>query len=201
MGFCCLPVGHPLYSGVNRRLDIKVYPQHMFPFALLYFTGSDHFNRSMRFYARKCGWTLSDHGLQPVNRVKGLGKVWIGDTVHCRTEKDVFEAMGLHYIPPTQRNVYQHFDLSVEEVKQMKQEEQQEEQEEQEKREKMTDAGLSTSGKMTAGTSSSDAAGSELWPATVKKEEDTPSGGEEGEAASPATAMRRLSQMEPEDMY
>ena len=43
----------------------------MIGFALLYFTGSDHFNRSMRFYANLKGLSLSDTGLQPVNRVSG----------------------------------------------------------------------------------------------------------------------------------
>jgi hypothetical protein len=32
----------------------------MFAFALLYFTGSDHFNRSMRLFASKKGYSLSD---------------------------------------------------------------------------------------------------------------------------------------------
>ena len=58
-----------MYPGVHRRLDLKVYPVAQFPFALLYFTGSDHFNRSMRFYAKKKHWTLSDHGLAPCVRV------------------------------------------------------------------------------------------------------------------------------------
>ena len=121
MGFCCLPEGHPQHSGINRRLDIKVYPVSMFPFALLYFTGSDHFNRSMRFYAKRCGWTLSDHGLQPATRAAG-DKVWVGSTVVCRSERDVFDAMGLTFLPPHQRNVYQHFDMTEEEIKTMKME-------------------------------------------------------------------------------
>jgi len=130
MGFCCLPEGHPHYSGINRRLDIKVYPVSMFPFALLYFTGSDHFNRSMRFYAKRCGWTLSDHGLAPANRASG-DKVWVGSTVICRSERDVFDAMGLDFVPPHQRNVYQHFDMTAEEVKRMKVEAEAEEKKEQ----------------------------------------------------------------------
>ena len=119
MGFCCLPAGHPQHSGINRRLDIKVYPVSMFPFALLYFTGSDHFNRSMRFYAKRCGWTLSDHGLSPANRAAG-DKVWVGSSVVCRTERDVFDAMGLDFVAPHQRNTYQHWDMTEEEVKRMK---------------------------------------------------------------------------------
>lgn len=50
----------------SRRIDIKVYPKEEYGFALLYFTGSDYFNRSMRLYAEKKGYTLSDRGLAPV---------------------------------------------------------------------------------------------------------------------------------------
>ena len=65
MGICRLD------SLPHRRIDVKVYaPQH-YACALLYFTGSDHFNRSMRYYAKKLGWegnrrqgySLSDKGI------------------------------------------------------------------------------------------------------------------------------------------
>ena len=173
MGFCCLPAGHPQHSGINRRLDIKVYPVSMFPFALLYFTGSDHFNRSMRFYAKRCGWTLSDHGLQPASRAAG-SKVWVGSTVVCRSERDVFDAMGLDFVPPHQRNVYQHFDLTQAELQQMKLEA-----EADEKREQQEDDGVGR----TAGASE-----------TVD--------GEIGvQSDSGESAMSGKVGMEPEDMY
>lgn len=34
-----------------RRIDIKAYPYDQYGFALLYFTGSGNFNRSMRLFA------------------------------------------------------------------------------------------------------------------------------------------------------
>ena len=49
--------GSEMYMGVckvgekSRRIDIKVYPKEQFAFAVLYFTGSAHFNRSMRVVA------------------------------------------------------------------------------------------------------------------------------------------------------
>ena len=58
-------------KALYRRIDIKVYPRSMYAFALLYFTGSDHFNRSMRWYAHylkighHVGHKLSDDGLFP----------------------------------------------------------------------------------------------------------------------------------------
>ena len=69
-------------SALARRIDIKVYPKESFGFALLYFTGSDYFNRSMRLFAAKKGFTLSDHGLAPVARAGG-SKVSKGIGVPC----------------------------------------------------------------------------------------------------------------------
>lgn len=119
----------------HRRLDLKVYPREQYadalssrtplahvacpsPFsppmvpcgryayALLYFTGSDHFNRSMRHYAKQRGYSLSDHGI--VHSVKGYG----GDNIvrgitnlfPARCEADIFAALSLHYVGPTKRN-------------------------------------------------------------------------------------------------
>ena len=59
-------------SEVHRRLDIKIYPRSQLAFAMLYFTGSAHFNRSMRLFASKKGYSLSDEGLYPV--VRGVSK-------------------------------------------------------------------------------------------------------------------------------
>ena len=87
-----------------RRLDIKVYPKEQYGFALLYFTGSDYFNRSMRLYAEKKGYTLSDHGLSPIAKVKGA-KISKGMTVPCLTEEEVFKALGLPYKTPAERDL------------------------------------------------------------------------------------------------
>lgn len=43
------------------RHDDQAYPRSQYAFALLYFTGNDHFNRSMRLYASKLGYTLTNH--------------------------------------------------------------------------------------------------------------------------------------------
>ena len=59
---------HASYMGICRlnercrcrHIDIKIYSEHEFPFALLYFTGSDYFNRSMRLLAHSKGFSLTD---------------------------------------------------------------------------------------------------------------------------------------------
>lgn len=103
MGMCRLP-GYPHH----RRIDVKVYKPEHFAFALLSFTGSDHFNRSMRYFAKRKGLSLSDKSLCKAVRVKGE-KVHVGDAMPCFTEREIFAALGLEYVRPTERNTYENF--------------------------------------------------------------------------------------------
>jgi DNA polymerase lambda len=93
----------PGKASLARRIDIKVYPQEQFGFAILYFTGSDYFNRSMRLFAEKKGYTLSDHGLIPVSKAGG-SKLSKGISIPCKTEEEVFKALGLPYKSPAERD-------------------------------------------------------------------------------------------------
>jgi len=106
MGFCRLRPDLPV-----RRIDIRLYPRNEWPFALLYFTGSDHFNRSMRLFADKKGYSLSDHGLCPVIRERRLkGGRWMrekvvsGATVFVESERAIFDFLGLEWVDPPDRN-------------------------------------------------------------------------------------------------
>ncbi|CUG88930.1 Hypothetical protein, putative [Bodo saltans] len=92
-------------SHYSRRMDIKLYPPDQFAFALLYFTGSDYFNRSMRLFCQKRGWSLSDKDLKPVVRVRGEKVHETAHGVPCKTERDIFEAIGLPYKEPWERDV------------------------------------------------------------------------------------------------
>jgi DNA polymerase/3'-5' exonuclease PolX len=96
----------------SRRLDIKVYPPEQFPTALLYFTGSAHFNRSMRLFAHNSGFLLNDYGLfkRPFDSTrsrnqhqKSIEKPH-GDLVRCLTERDVFTHLKLNYVEPERRH-------------------------------------------------------------------------------------------------
>ncbi|XP_014693131.1 DNA polymerase lambda [Equus asinus] len=89
----------------HRRLDIIVVPYSEFACALLYFTGSAHFNRSMRALAKTKGMSLSEHALSTavVRNTQGL-KVASGRVLPTPTEKDVFRLLGLPYREPAERD-------------------------------------------------------------------------------------------------
>jgi DNA polymerase/3'-5' exonuclease PolX len=95
MGVCMLPDGKE--NRKHRRLDIKIYEPKEFATALLYFTGSGRFNRSMRTYTHMMGWHLDDKGLY-MDRNKSR-------RVETVTEQDIFAALGLDYVRPQDRSV------------------------------------------------------------------------------------------------
>ncbi|XP_009636402.1 DNA polymerase lambda isoform X2 [Egretta garzetta] len=101
LGVCCLPGP----ARRHRRLDIIVVPYSEFACALLYFTGSAHFNRSMRALAKTKGMSLSEHSLSlAVVRGPGGVKVSSGHALPTPTEQDVFIQLGLPYREPSERD-------------------------------------------------------------------------------------------------
>ncbi|KAM9197815.1 DNA polymerase lambda isoform 1-T1 [Dugong dugon] len=101
LGVCQLPGPRQRH----RRLDIIVVPYSEFACALLYFTGSAHFNRSMRALAKTKGMSLSEHSLSTavVRDTHGL-KVGPGRVLPTPTEKDIFRLLGLPYREPAERD-------------------------------------------------------------------------------------------------
>jgi len=83
-----------------RRIDLRVYPLHEWPTALLYFTGSGHFNRSIRYFAHRNGYSLSDKSL-----VKRFSEEEKGDPIPLRSEADIFKLLRLKYVPPEGRDI------------------------------------------------------------------------------------------------
>ena len=93
---------------LHRRVDIKIYAKVHEPFALLYFTGSERFNRSMRHFAKhlKPPRSLSDKGLVPCSDSRaGSMHASYAASLKAETEEDVFRALGLDYVAPEDRNV------------------------------------------------------------------------------------------------
>jgi DNA polymerase lambda len=91
MGICRLGP-----TGTARRIDIKTYPFCQYSFALLYFTGSAHYNRSMRLVAKKKQLKLTDEYL-----MERSGRQ---RRMRCDSEAEVFAALGLPYRTPAERN-------------------------------------------------------------------------------------------------
>jgi DNA polymerase (family 10) len=79
-----------LKSGVE--VDLRVVSPDAFPYALMYFTGSKEHNVRLRGIARKKGWKLNEYGLFEENRIISL-----------KTEEEIYNALGLSYIPPELR--------------------------------------------------------------------------------------------------
>ncbi|XP_021340182.1 DNA polymerase lambda-like [Mizuhopecten yessoensis] len=100
LGVCKLP-------GENRRhrrLDIIVVPYDEYACALVYFTGSAHFNRSLRHLAKKKGMSLSEHSLNVGVVRNGAEKVFEGTPLPTPTEASVLEILGVPYRPPEERD-------------------------------------------------------------------------------------------------
>nr|WKN12661.1 PolL [Chaunax abei] len=100
MGVCCLP--GPDHR--HRRLDIILIPYNEFACALMYFTGSAHFNRSMRALAKTKNMSLSEHSLNENVVRHGSLKVYGGTALATPTEKDVFSLLGIPYREPHERD-------------------------------------------------------------------------------------------------
>lgn len=105
--FDSFALGNKKYLGVSkvkygrhyRRLDLLLTHKHEFPFALLYFTGSQQFNVDMRNYCIQKGYSLSEYGLKHLsgdNKGKFVDHTFV-------TEEDVFKFLGLSYVAPKDR--------------------------------------------------------------------------------------------------
>ena len=51
-----------------RRLDIRLLPYDQYYCGILYFTGSDQFNKAMRTHALEQGFTLNEYSLRPIDK-------------------------------------------------------------------------------------------------------------------------------------
>ena len=86
-------------------MDIIVVPYDEYACALLYFTGSAHFNRSMRNLARQMGMSLSEHSINKhVQRGHNSEKINMGVRIPTATEEDVFKVLNLKYRAPEERD-------------------------------------------------------------------------------------------------
>ncbi|KAI8941349.1 hypothetical protein NX059_002574 [Plenodomus lindquistii] len=98
-GASCLPG-----SKVWRRIDLLIVPEEEMGAALIYFTGNDIFNRSIRLLARKKGMRLNQKGLyKDVRRGRRGEKLNEGVLVEGRSERRIFEVLGVPWREPHER--------------------------------------------------------------------------------------------------
>ncbi|XP_060803809.1 DNA polymerase beta-like isoform X2 [Amyelois transitella] len=95
MGVCRLSSEFPY-----RRLDIRLIPCEQYHCAVLYFTGSDVFNKTMRAHALEQGFTLNEYSLRPVG-VTGVP----GEMIPIASEQEIFEYINYPYKNPEERNM------------------------------------------------------------------------------------------------
>ncbi|KAB8255107.1 hypothetical protein BDV32DRAFT_142310 [Aspergillus pseudonomiae] len=91
-------------SQIWRRIDLLFVPGSEIGAALLYFTGNDIFNRSMRLLASKKGMRLNQRGLYTdVLRGPQRVKLNTGRLLEGRDERRIFEILGVPWRPPEHR--------------------------------------------------------------------------------------------------
>ncbi len=91
--------------GEGLQADLRVVADVEYAFALAYFTGSKEHNIVMRQRAIARGLRLNEYGLfrsQEETRDPAL-------RVDCRSEEEIFEALGLEYVPPELREDHGEF--------------------------------------------------------------------------------------------
>ena len=108
LGVCkLLPTMFSTTLNKHRRLDIIVVPPKEKATALMYFTGSAHFNRSMRLLATKMRMSLSEHALRTNVLRDGKGhkeKLNEGTVLDTPNEEAIFRHLGLTYRQPSERD-------------------------------------------------------------------------------------------------
>ena len=94
-------------NGTFRHLDIFYYPADVYPFALLFTTGSKELNTTMRGHALKLGYSLNERNLThkspsgpQVTEEEYLSKI---KKIKPETEEDIFKFLGMKYLEPKDR--------------------------------------------------------------------------------------------------
>jgi DNA polymerase/3'-5' exonuclease PolX len=95
-----LAMGPTKYMGVLRlpeynghRIDIRLVPPQNWPFALMYFTGSQRFNILMRARAIQLKYKLNEYGLYDSHN----------QPLPASSEDDIFHWLHVTYLPPIAR--------------------------------------------------------------------------------------------------
>jgi DNA polymerase beta len=89
--------GNTKFMGVcknSRRIDIRVIDYPSYYTALLYFTGSKDFNLFIRKKALEQNMSLSEYSLKNLKD---------DSSIPLHSEKEIFDILGIDYLPPNKR--------------------------------------------------------------------------------------------------
>ncbi|KAB0347216.1 hypothetical protein FD754_012073, partial [Muntiacus muntjak] len=98
-GVCQLPSKHNEKEYPHRRIDIRLIPKDQYYCGVLYFTGSDIFNKNMRAHALEKGFTINEYTIRPLG-VTGVA----GEPLPVDSEKDIFDYIQWKYREPKDRS-------------------------------------------------------------------------------------------------
>lgn len=91
-------------SKIWRRLDLLFIPWNELGASLIYFTGNDIFNRSIRLLASKHGMRLNQRGLyKNVMRGKQRQRITDGQLMEGQSEPKIFSLLGVPWRAPEDR--------------------------------------------------------------------------------------------------
>jgi DNA polymerase (family 10) len=88
------PTKASIWLAGGLQIDLRVLPAHLYGNLLQHFTGSREHNIQFRELAVRKNLRVSENGIVDLND---------GRTIACRTEEEVYAALGMAYIPPEMR--------------------------------------------------------------------------------------------------
>ncbi len=96
-------------TAAGLQVDVRVVADKEFGAATLYFTGSKAHNIELRQRAIDRGFTLNEYGLFDVDEETGKP----GRCVAQATESEIYEALGLGFVPPPMREATGEIDAAA----------------------------------------------------------------------------------------
>jgi DNA polymerase (family 10) len=90
--------------GSGLQVDLRILPPESYGAALVYFTGSKEHNVKLRIRAVERGLKVSEYGVYKVTKQeREADDIRAGKRIAGHTEEEVYEALGLAYVPPALR--------------------------------------------------------------------------------------------------
>ena len=104
MGLCSLDDAPSSGGALHRRIDVRCFEEREEAAALLHCTGSGIFNRQVQRVALALNLQLSEKGLCRASKQHQDNVMKTSEYLPMRTEEDIFDALGLVYVEPKDRN-------------------------------------------------------------------------------------------------